>query len=80
MGALGDLHTFERQIQAFAASFRVIAYSRRFSPPNAPPRETDVDPLSNHVADLRTLMTQLKATPANLVGNSYGAYVALALQ
>ena len=78
-GALGDLHTFQRQVQTFATSFRVIAYSRRFFPPNAPPRETDVNPLSNHVADLRALITQLKATPAHLVGSSYGAYVALAL-
>jgi non-heme chloroperoxidase len=78
-GGLGDLHTFQRQLQTFATSFRIIAYSRRFSPPNAPPRETDVNPLSNHVADLRALITQLKATPAHLVGNSYGAYVALAL-
>ena len=78
-GGLGDLHTFQPQVETFATSFRVVAYSRRFSPPNAPPRETDVNPLSNHVADLRALMTQLKATPAHLVGNSYGAYVALAL-
>ena len=78
-GALGDLHTFQRQVQTFAASFRVIAYSRRFFPPNAPPRETDINPLSNHLADLRALITQLKATPAHLVGSSYGAYVALAL-
>jgi pimeloyl-ACP methyl ester carboxylesterase len=66
-------------VQEFATSFRVIAYSRRFSPPNAPPREKDVNPLSNHVADLQALITQLKAAPAHLVGNSYGAYVALAL-
>jgi pimeloyl-ACP methyl ester carboxylesterase len=78
-GSTGDLHTFRAQVQAFATSFRVIAYSRRFSPPNAPPRETDVNPMSNHVADLRALITQLKATPTHLVGNSYGAYVALAL-
>jgi pimeloyl-ACP methyl ester carboxylesterase len=78
-GALGDLHTFEPQIQAFAASFRVIAYSRRFSPPNAPPRATDLNPMSIHVADLRALMKELKASPAHLVGSSYGAYIALAL-
>ena len=78
-GGLGDLHTFQPQVQTFAASFRVIAYSRRFFPPNAPPRETDVDPLGNHIADLRSLITQLKAPPAHLVGSSYGAYVALAL-
>ena len=78
-GAVGDLHTFQPQVQAFATSFRVIAYSRRFSPPNAPPRETDPNPMSNHVADLRALITQLKVTPAHFVGNSYGALIALAL-
>ena len=78
-GGLGDLHIFQAQVQAFAASFRVIAYSRRFSPPNAPPRETDVNPLSSHVADLRALIGQLKVAPAHLVGNSDGAYIALAL-
>ena len=77
-GGLGDLHTFQ-PIQTFATSFRVIAYSRRFSPPNAPPQEPDVNPLSNHVADLGALIKQLNATPAHLVGNSYGVYVALAL-
>ena len=32
-GGLGDLHTFQPQVQTFATSFRVVAYSRRFSPP-----------------------------------------------
>ena len=78
-GALGNLHTFQIQAQAFATHFRVIAYSRRFFPPNAQPRATDVNAFSTHVADLRALITQLKAGPAHLVGNSGGAYVALAL-
>ena len=34
-GGLGYLRTFHRQVQTFAAHFRVIAYSRRLSPPNA---------------------------------------------
>jgi len=78
-GGLGDLHTFQRQVQTFAKSFRVIAYSRRFSPPNAPPRAQDVNPQRAHVADLGALLKQLKATPAHLVAHSYGAYIALAL-
>ena len=78
-GGLGDLHTFQPQVQAFATSYRVIAYSRRFSPPNAPPRPTDVNPLSIHVADLKALIEQLNAAPARLVGSSWGAYIALAL-
>ena len=78
-GALGDLNFFEPQVQAFATSFRVIAYSRRFSPPNPPPRATDVNPVSIHVADLRELMKHLNAAPAHLVGNSGGASIALTL-
>jgi pimeloyl-ACP methyl ester carboxylesterase len=78
-GSLGGLHTFGTQVQTFASRFRVIAYSRRYFPPNAPPRATDVKSLSSHVADLRALVTELKATPAHLVGTSYGAYIALAL-
>jgi pimeloyl-ACP methyl ester carboxylesterase len=66
-------------VQAFAARFRVIAYSRRFFPPNAQPRATDDNALSVHVADLRALIAQLKAGPAHLVGNSGGGYIALAL-
>ena len=78
-GAFGDLQTFRQQVEAFATSFRVIVYSRRFFRPNAPPREPDRNPLSTHVADLRALITELKATPAHLVGSSYGAYISLAL-
>ncbi len=76
-GGLGDLHTFQAQVQAFAASFRVIAYSRRFSPPNAPPRETDVNPLSTHVADLRALIDATErgsgASRGELVGRVHRA-------
>jgi pimeloyl-ACP methyl ester carboxylesterase len=78
-GGFGDLHSFRTQVQTFAARFRVIAYSRRYSPPNAPPRPADVNPLSIHVADLGALVQELKAAPAHLVGNSYGGYIALAL-
>ena len=78
-GAFGDLQTFRQQVEAFAKSYRVIAYSRRFSPPNDPAGETDRSPLSTHVADLRALLTVLKATPAHLVASSYGAYISLAL-
>lgn len=79
-GATGDLHTFRRQAETFATHFRVIAYSRRYSPPNGPHRVGDrSSPLRTHVTDLVTLVRTLKATPAHLVGNSSGAYIALAL-
>ena len=78
-GAYGDLQTFRAQLETFAKSFKVIVYSRRFFPPNDPPGERDRNPLSTHVADLRALLTELKATPAHLVASSYGAYISLAL-
>ena len=78
-GTLGDLNVFRTQAQTFATRFRVISYSRRYHPPNAPPQAQDVYPLSAHVADLGALVKELKATPAHLVASSYGAYIALAL-
>jgi pimeloyl-ACP methyl ester carboxylesterase len=78
-GTLGDLNVFRTQAQTFATRFRVISYSRRYHPPNAPPRAQDVYALSAHVADLGALVKELKATPAHLVASSYGAYIALAL-
>src|SRR5690606_23174627 len=78
-GALSDLHTFGGQIAAFAKEFRVIAYSRRFHPPNAPPRAGDVYSMQLHVDDLAALVRELEFGPAHIVGHSYGAYTALAL-
>ena len=78
-GTLGDLNVFRTQAQTFATRFRVISYSRRYHPANAPPRAQDAAALSTHVADLGALIKELKATPAHLVGHSHGAYVALAL-
>jgi non-heme chloroperoxidase len=78
-GTFGDLNVFRTQAQTFSTRFRVISYSRRYHPPNAPPRAQDVYALRAHVADLGALVKELKATPAHLVASSYGAYIALAL-
>jgi triacylglycerol esterase/lipase EstA (alpha/beta hydrolase family) len=74
-GALGDLQTFNGQLDAFAAEYRVIAYSRRFHPPNAPPGTGAVNALQEHADDLLAVLRKLGASPARLVGNSSGAYV-----
>ena len=79
-GGLGSLNTFREQVEAFATSFRVIAYSRRYYLPNSPPRSGDNrNPFSLHVADLAALLKTLNATPAHVVAHSGGAYIALAL-
>jgi pimeloyl-ACP methyl ester carboxylesterase len=78
-GGLGDLHTFRPQLQTFAEHFRVIAYSRRYHPPNALPGAADTTAMAPHVADLVALVKALKATPAHFVAHSGGAYVVLAM-
>jgi non-heme chloroperoxidase len=77
-GGFGDLHTFNAQFEEFAEAFRVIAYSRRFHPPNDPPQAGDTYSMQLHVDDLAALMRELKAGPAHIVAHSYGGTVALA--
>lgn len=78
-GSLGDLHSFDAQAEAFAERFRVVVYSRRYHPPNEGTRPGDAYDLRLHVGDLATLVRVLELGPVHLVGESYGAYVALAL-
>src|SRR5688500_15195980 len=77
-GGVGDYRTFGTQMDEFAKSHRVIAYSRRFAYPN---QQTinDSAKLSavSHASDLAELLQALKLGPANLYGHSYGADTAL---
>lgn len=76
-GGVSDLRTWSNQIEAFSDRFRVIAYSRRYSRPNAPiPGDAD-DPIEVHVEDLLAVMRKLAAGPAHVVGHSWGALIAL---
>lgn len=79
-GLTGDLGSWGAQMPVFAQRFRAIAYSRRFSRPNANDLERSPEH-SVHVEadDLARLLEHLDAAPAILVGSSYGAATALAL-
>jgi non-heme chloroperoxidase len=77
-GGFGDLQTFNAQFEEFAEAFRVIAYSRRFHPPNDPPQAGDTYSMQLHVEDLAALVRELEAGPAHIVAHSYGGTVALA--
>ncbi len=79
-GGSGDYGTWSAQWEAFTPQYRAISYSRRFSRPNQNPLSTS----PNHSAlvdadDLAQLLDRWQATPAILVGSSYGAFTALAL-
>lgn len=76
-GSLGSLETWRPQIDAFATRFRVIAYSRRYHPPNAARPDGQAYALDLHADDLIALIETLGLERVHLVGSSYGAYVAL---
>lgn len=79
-GLTGDLGSWGAQMPVLAQTYRAITYSRRFSRPNrndllaSPAHSVWVE-----VDDLAGLLDALDASPAILVGSSFGAYVALAL-
>lgn len=78
-GALSDLRCWSAQVATFAQDFRAIAYSRRYHHPNQPIAPNAPDPWGVHVDDLAAFLTATGATPAHLVGNSQGAFIALLL-
>jgi pimeloyl-ACP methyl ester carboxylesterase len=78
-GGLSDLRTWEQQLPAIGRSYRAIAYSRRFARPNEDIDPDADDPMPPHVEDLAAFLRGIDAAPAHLVGNSWGAFIALLL-
>jgi pimeloyl-ACP methyl ester carboxylesterase len=77
-GSGADLRTWGYQMAPVAqASFRAVAYSRRFHHPNAPPAEGDTYMAALHAADLAAFIESLHAGPVHIVASSYGGVVAL---
>jgi pimeloyl-ACP methyl ester carboxylesterase len=77
-GGIGDYTSWEPQLETFARRFRVIAYSRRFSfPNNNPSIPPDYSPWTD-VDDLTALIRILRLHDVRIVGQSAGAFVALA--
>lgn len=78
-GSASDYRTWQLQRDAFAKDFRVITYSRRYHWPNEQiPDGVDYS-MIEHVDDLEAVLTSLDASPAHLVGHSYGAFLCLLL-
>ena len=77
-GGLADYRIFGTQMDEFAKTHRVIAYSRRFAYPN---QQTIIDStrLSNvsHAKDLAEFLKALKLGPTTLYAHSIGANIAL---
>jgi pimeloyl-ACP methyl ester carboxylesterase len=77
-GSGADLRTWGYQLAPVAqASFRAVAYSRRFHHPNAPPAAGTPYTSALHAADLAAFIESLHAGPVHIVASSYGGVVAL---
>lgn len=78
-GTLGDMRSWELQMENFAKKYRIISYSRRYHFPNeCTGDETDYS-AKLHAEDLSAFISALGLKSAHIVGNSYGAYTALFL-
>jgi pimeloyl-ACP methyl ester carboxylesterase len=78
-GSASDYRTWHRQLDAFSAAYRTIAYSRRYHWPNNLIGKGEDYRMSQHVDDLGSLLRALDASPAHLVGHSYGAFLCILL-
>jgi non-heme chloroperoxidase len=76
-GSLGSLSDFEEQIAAFSERYRVVAYSRRFHPPNAVDGVGTEYAADRHAKDMELVVQALGERAAHIVGVSYGGYVSL---
>ena len=77
-GTLDDYSVWQMELDTFAKTHRVIAYSRRYAYPNKQVINDSADySVSIHAKDLAELIRSLDLGPVHLVGHSYGAYTAL---
>jgi pimeloyl-ACP methyl ester carboxylesterase len=77
-GTLGDYSVWENQLGSFAATYRALAYSRRYNYPNSnkpQPRHSAIV----EAADLAAFIKKLNLGKVHLIGHSYGGYTALFL-
>jgi pimeloyl-ACP methyl ester carboxylesterase len=76
-GSWGDHHNWDAVVPALAQSFRVFTYDRRgHSQSERLPTQGSIE---EDVADLAAFITANKLAPAHIVGNSFGAAIAVKL-
>jgi pimeloyl-ACP methyl ester carboxylesterase len=76
-GSISDYREWSKQIPSLSQHYHVIAYSRRYHPPN-PPSGSDADAsLGRQVNDLFAIIKALGIGPVSIIGHSYGGAVAL---
>jgi len=76
-GSWGDHHNWDAVVPGLARTFRVFTYDRRgHSQSERLPTQGSID---DDVADLAAFITSRGSAPAHVIGNSFGAAIALKL-
>jgi pimeloyl-ACP methyl ester carboxylesterase len=78
-GGLNDVRAWNRQLPAFASTYRTVAYSCRSYHPNEQSPAGATVTLDTHVDDLADVLGTLHLAPAHLIGASNGGLVCLLL-
>ena len=78
-GGFSDYRSWEPQVEVFSQKYRSISYSLRYHYPNRWGKDGTDYTISVHSKDLGRLIEVLNASPAHLVGVSYGGRIALHL-
>ena len=76
-GSADDLRSWDQQLPGIGASYRAIAYSRRYAWPNEDIAPGVDDQTLPHVDDLVAFLRVMGAAPAHLVGHSWGGLISL---
>jgi pimeloyl-ACP methyl ester carboxylesterase len=71
-----DYRAWNAQVEAFSKKYRAVSYSRRYASPNVRIGDVSDSTIQNNAADLKTLINRLGIAPINLIGHSYGGFIA----
>jgi pimeloyl-ACP methyl ester carboxylesterase len=71
-----DYRAWSSQTGPFSKDYRVVSYSRRYAYPNKRDGDVTDSTIENNAADLKAFVTKLGLGPVNVVGHSYGGFIA----
>ena len=78
-GGFSDYRSWESQVQFFSQKYRAISYSMRYHYPNKRGTDGTDYTIPVHTKDIVALIELLGASPAHIIGSSYGGRIALHL-
>ncbi|HEX4920964.1 MAG TPA: alpha/beta hydrolase, partial [Candidatus Bathyarchaeia archaeon] len=71
-----DYRAWMAQTPAFSARYRVLSFSRRLAQPNKNQGSPKDSTIENNAKDLEELLLQVTSPPIDLIGHSYGGFIA----